>query len=268
MDDVYLKTRKDPDNWEEEANKRIEEIRKSNVNITVVATSQQIKTFTTDLTLQVSQTSHNFVFGTALDCGHISDCLESDYDDEYCQFANNHYNMLVCNYRMKIKYVEETQGEYRYKEGDDMVEWAKIHNMRARGHSLLWAKGSNNPDWLNDMYGDKFVAAVYDRIDDAVKRYEGYVEHWDVINEMIDQGGESHKFYIEHSGDENIRTQIFQRAKELSSETMMFLNDYGVVDNRQGRFTLYQAQIRELLGSGAPIDGIGLQVGYIYIVNC
>ena len=41
---------------------------------------------------------------------------------------------------------------------------------------------------------------------------------------------------------------------------MFFLNDYGIVDDRYGRFNLYQEQIRELLAGGAPIDGIGLQV--------
>ena len=43
-------------------------------------------------------------------------------------------------------------------------------------------------------------------------------------------------------------------------ETMFFLNDYGIVDDRYGRFRLYQEQIRDLLQDGAPIDGIGLQV--------
>ena len=260
MDDVYLTTREDPDNWEEEANKRIEQLRKSNADIKIVASSNHIKGQTSGYTLQVDQKTHNFAFGTALDCGHISECLQSGVDDEYCQFASDHYNMLVCAYRMKIRYVEEVQGEYNYQSGDDMIEWTKLHNMRARGHALLWAKESNNPDWLKPMYGDEFVAAVYDRVDDATKRYSGYVEHWDVINEMVDQGGESHRFYIEHSGDENIRPKIFQRAKEISPETMFFLNDYGIVDDRYGRFNLFQEQIRELLAGGAPIDGIGLQV--------
>ena len=234
------------------------------MNITIVS-STTLKQQTIDLsnvnyTLHVTQKSHNFAFGTAVNCGTISDCLESGNDDKYCQFANDHYNMLVCNYKMKIRYVEEVQGEYHYKEGDNMVEWTKLHNMRARGHCLLWAKESNNPDWLQTMYGEEFMDAVYDRVDGAVKRYNGYVEHWDVINEMIDQGTESHRFYIEHSGDEDIRSKIFQRAQENSPETMFFVNDYGVVDNRHGRFSLYQEQIRELLQNGTPIDGIGLQV--------
>ena len=110
------------------------------------------------------------------------------------------------------------------------------------------------------MYGNEFVEAVFDRVEDSVTRYNGYLEHWDVINEMIDQGSDSHKYYIEHSGDKQIRTKIFNKAKDISPDTMLFLNDYGVVDDRYNRLELYQEQIRELLENGTPIDGIGLQV--------
>lgn len=77
---------------------------------------------------------------------------------------------------------------------------------------------------------------------------------------MVDEGNERHNFYKNHSGDEQIRSMIFQRAKEISPETKFFLNDYGIVDDRYGRFRMYQEQIRGLLQDGAPIDGIGLQV--------
>jgi len=57
MDQVYLTVRENPDNWEDEANERIVKIRKSNVNITVLATSQYGDDLKSDLTLQVTQTS-------------------------------------------------------------------------------------------------------------------------------------------------------------------------------------------------------------------
>ena len=33
------------------------------------------------------------------------------------------------------------------------------------------------------------------------------VAHWDVINEMVNQGSESHEFYMEHTGDPLIRLE-------------------------------------------------------------
>ena len=246
------------DSWKDEANQQIEKLRKSNANIAI--TGNQNFENPSNLKLSIRQTSHDFAFGTAVDCQRISDCFESGQDDKYCSFAKNNYNMLVCGYRMKIKYVEMKEGEYNYKEGDNTIAWAEKNDMTVRGHSLLWAKAPNNPSWLQKLYGEEFIKAIYDRVDNAVSRYDGKVPHWDVINEMIDQGSINHTFHLDHSWDSNIRTKVFQRAKALSPDTMLFLNDYGVVDNRSGRFEMYQDQIRELLASGTPIDGIGLQV--------
>ena len=47
---------------------------------------------------------------------------------------------------------------------------------------------------------------VYKHVDDTMNHFNHLgVVHWDVINEMIDQGEASHQFYIEQSGDENFR---------------------------------------------------------------
>ena len=76
---------------------------------------------------------------------------------------------------------------------------------------------------------------------------------------MIDQGPVNHTFYLDHTGDPEIREKVYKYAKELSPDTLLFLNDYGIILNQSGRFSLYQQQIRDLLAAGAPIDAIGLQ---------
>lgn len=151
------------------------------------------------------------------------------------------------------------KGDDNYQAGDDMVAWAQDNRLRARGHALLWSKLANNPEWVRDLYGDDMVEAIYDRVDSAMKRYDGKVEHWDVINEMVDQGHENHTFYMDRIGDPEIRTKVFLRARSNSPATKLFLNDYGIVLDKYGRFGMYQDQIRELLHSKAPLDGIGLQ---------
>ena len=73
---------------------------------------------------------------------------------------------------------------------------------------------------------------------------------------------------MDQTGDREIRQKIFKHVKELSPNTLFFLNDYGIVMNYGGRFQIFQEQIRELLAGGAPIDAIGLQshikVKFIY----
>ena len=76
---------------------------------------------------------------------------------------------------------------------------------------------------------------------------------------MVDQGNENHTFFLDHTGDPEIRVKIFKYVKELSPDTLFFLNDYGIILNKYGRFTLFQEQIREFLAAGASIDAIGLQ---------
>ena len=76
---------------------------------------------------------------------------------------------------------------------------------------------------------------------------------------MVDEGAENHTFYMDHTGDPEIRSKIFKQAKNLSPDTLFFVNDYGIILDKYGRFNLYQEQIRSLLAAGAPIDAIGLQ---------
>ena len=64
---------------------------------------------------------------------------------------------------------------------------------------------------------------------------------------------------MDQTGDPKIRHKIFNHVKELSPDTMLFLNDYGIIMPFSGRFQLYQEQIRGFLDAGVPIDAIGLQ---------
>ena len=68
---------------------------------------------------------------------------------------------------------------------------------------------------------------------------------------------------------------MFKLAKSISPDTLLFLNDYGILMDkwvsdyllsqcvllplclRYGRFALFQQQIRDLLAQGAPIDALG-----------
>ena len=79
------------------------------------------------------------------------------------------------------------------------------------------------------------------------------------FSEMVDQGEAGHTFYIEHSGDPDIRAKIYKHVKERYPATMFFVNDYGIITDSHNRFSLYQQLIRDLLAAGAPIDGIGIQ---------
>ena len=62
---------------------------------------------------------------------------------------------------------------------------------------------------------------------------------------MVNQGNNNHEFYMEHTGDPLIRSKtsiifskdifrskMFKLAKSLSPDTMLFLNDHGIIMDR------------------------------------
>ena len=69
----------------------------------------------------------------------------------------------------------------------------------------------------------------------------------------------NNNFYVDGTGDPEIRASMFKRAKELSPDTLLFVNEYGVLLDKYGRFEGFREVVRNLLASGAPVDALGLQ---------
>ena len=127
---------------------------------------------------------------------------------------------------------------------------------------MLWSKFGNNPEWTWDIFGEEFEEVVYKHVDDTMDHFNSLgVVHWDVINEMIDehQGPLNHTFYIDQSGNENIRADIHIHVKENYPHNMFYVNDYGIIMDTAHRFSSFQKLLRDLFSRGVQIDGIGLQ---------
>ena len=250
IDDVFLYD-EDASDWISEANSRIDAIRKNNVNLAFVFQDDAPE----DLSLEINQQTHQFAFGSAVQSIQISQCLGGN--TPYCSFAKDNFNFMTDTYRMKWPEQEPVQGELNIDSMevvDRFIEWASEHDMQVRGHSLLWARSGNNPEWVGNLEGDALIDAMKSRVDTAVALYDGLVPHWDVNNEMI-----GNNFYVDKTGDPTIRAKMFNRAKELSPDTLLFVNEYGVLLDKYGRFEAFQVLLRELLSQGANIDAIGLQ---------
>ena len=81
------------DSWQEEANTRIEELRKSDVQINFVDVDA------TELSVEVEQVSHSFPFGQAVNSERIAECQHSGTDDGQCSFIRANYNWIVDTFR-------------------------------------------------------------------------------------------------------------------------------------------------------------------------
>ena len=81
------------DSWQEEANKRIEEIRKSEVTFNFLDVDAR------ELRLEVEHLAHSFPFGQAVSSGKIAECHYTGTDDGECSFIKTNYNMIVDTFR-------------------------------------------------------------------------------------------------------------------------------------------------------------------------
>jgi len=236
--------------WEEQANARIDEIRKNDLSITAEIPANIDPA---NVRVELSHVRHKFPFGTALNGQKIRKCLESGSDDLYCSFAKENFNYVVLENAMKWGSIEPNRGQFRYENADATLIWAAERGMRARGHTLFWAVPHHQtPAWVEALSGTDLVDAVHEHVENVVTHFDGMVEAWDVNNEMIHGS-----FFVDQSGDASIRLKMFQWAHQKNPELLLFVNDYNIIAGSEE--AKYRQLIQNLLDQGAPISGIGVQ---------
>ena len=108
LDSVALEAVEDSGDWEEEADRRIDMLRRREVRVEVrLEEGVQAE----DLVLEMVQDNHAFPFGTAVKSATIAACLDAGEEDAYCSFVRENFNWVVDTYRMKWRASEPSQGQ-------------------------------------------------------------------------------------------------------------------------------------------------------------
>src|SRR4051812_25899451 len=101
-----------------------------------------------------------------------------------------HFNSLTAENAMKMGPIHPREDEYYWKDADSIVNFAKAHGMKVRGHNLCWH--AQAPAWMfKNSNGDTVTKEVLlqrlkDHITTVVNRYKNNIYAWDVVNEAID----------------------------------------------------------------------------------
>ena len=185
------------------------------------------------------------------------------------------YNMVVCENEMKFDAVEPSKGSFSFGDGDRLVNFAKRHNMRVRGHTLAWH--SQVPSWLtsdgtkntNNFTRKQLLDILHNHIKNVVTHWKGKVAEWDVANEVLSDNQQT--IYSNPNGydlrpsvwatgiGEDFLDSAFVWAHKYDPDAVLILNDYGVENKGWGKSeALYNLAMR-LRNSGIPIHGVGLQ---------
>lgn len=179
--------------------------------------------------------------------------LSMDY--QYADVLSREFNFLTPENAMKWGGIE-TNG---FGLADGLVNFAAAHQMRVKGHTLIWQRSL--PKWVNkEMSSDELNQAVQDHIRSEVGRFKGRVYAWDVVNEAVDPNGKGlqNTIFIEKLGEDYI-AEAYRLAHETDPDALLFYNDYGAEGVNAKSDRVYDL-VKGLLGKGVPIHGVGLQM--------
>lgn len=247
--------------WRIDALNRIEQVRKGEMTIKVVNKNNgPIK----NATIKVNMVQHNFGFGTAVS---VSRWLNSGSNDlmyrsklEDLTGDGRSFNIAVIENGLKWPAWEGTWAGTK-DEVVEVVDWLKSNGMRVRGHNLVWPlydhlpddleKNKENPEYIKNRIREHiFEEAGYDGI-------KGYIDEWDVINEM------SHCLDLRDVFQtEDIYTDWMNWAYEADSNALMYINEYSIINgggNDSASRQKYKEIIERLINQGAPLRGLGVQ---------
>jgi endo-1,4-beta-xylanase len=197
--------------------------------------------------------------GAAVNPAHLSEA-------EYAGTLAREFNMVEPENVMKWRFTEPARGQFDFGPGDQVVAFAEAHQMKVRGHNLLWA--IRNPAWLTQarFTPPELREIMHQHIARVAGHYTGKVFAWDVVNEAFDaHGGLSHSIWYDRPGIGQAGQgtayieQAFRWAREADPKALLFYNDYAAEGLNAKSEAIYH-MVSDFKRRGVPIGGVGLQM--------
>jgi endo-1,4-beta-xylanase len=170
-----------------------------------------------------------------------------------------HFDQVTAENEMKMFALQPMPGAWNFDAADQMVDWARAHGKRVRGHTLVY--GQQLPWWIRGRQWtrDELLQVMKDHITMVMRHFSGRVAEWDVVNEAIDWNGSFiPNLWYQVIGPSYVE-QAFRFAHDADPSAKLFYNDNGldVADNP------HTVGVRNLVAGlrsrGVPIDGVGSQ---------
>ena len=176
--------------------------------------------------VKVRQTRHKFLFGCNI--FKLGRCRTPEDNAAY----EKHFAELL-NFATLPFYwwnYERRKGAPQDERTDEIVRWCKAHDVTTKGHPLAW--NYVDPPWLAGT-AEEIMQLQFKRIERCVRRFEGAIGIWDVVNEATHYDREQLKRNAPRLTEaitrmgvgEYVRT-AFKQARKASPEATLVINDY------------------------------------------
>jgi endo-1,4-beta-xylanase len=195
---------------------------------------------------------NGILIGAAVGASYLNEAL-------YAQTLSREFNILTTENALKFEPVHPSRGMYTFSDADAIISFAESHNMKVRGHTLVWHQ--QLPGWIigGTFTHEEWINILHDHITTVVSRYRGRIYAWDVVNEAIDDSGSlRNTVWLQGIGPEYIKL-AFEWAHEADPQALLFYNEYGASGTGVKSDAVYNL-VKNLTESGVPIDGVGFQM--------
>lgn len=177
-------------------------------------------------------------------------------NDQYRDLVINQFNTITPENVLKFNYIHPGKELFDWQAMDDLVNFARQHNKKVHGHTLLWHRSV--PSWLN-IYEGSWEELITSHITTVVKRYKNDIHSWDVVNEALNEDGTLRtSVWFDNVGPSYIE-QAFRAAHMADPDALLFYNDYNLEFNPVKLDAAINLCNRLKL-KGIPVDGIGMQM--------
>lgn len=203
--------------------------------------------------VEVKQKRHAFLFGSNIFTWANPDKnREAAYRERFAELLN--YATLPFYWWS----YEAEQGRPQHDKSQQIAQWCREYGVATKGHPLMWNYAE--PRWLPDD-----LAAVrrlqLARIDDCVRRFQGLIDRWDVVNEAVHfdreqclQRAPRLSAVWKEAGRVEWTRECFVAARRANPAATLLINDYRTDPP-------YERLIEQLVDDqGKPLyDAIGIQ---------
>lgn len=253
--------------WRAAAEARIEQHRKSDINVRVVDESGNP---VENSQVNINMLEHKFGFGSAIAVNRL---VNNTFDDlMYRQKLQDltgdgrTFNVSVIENALKWPTWENESWPTDKAGTVEAVKWLKDIGIKVRGHNLVWPGWQYLPDDIENNRSNS--AYISQRIDEHIREIAGFeglkgeLYEWDVINEAVHNTDLANIL-----GGEEVYADWFNLAAEVDPDTKLFINEYSIISSAGMDFSAqqnYAGLIQFLIDQDTRIDGIGIQchVGY------
>jgi endo-1,4-beta-xylanase len=169
-------------------------------------------------------------------------------------------SQLTAEWEMKMEYIVQDDGRFRFDAPDRIAAFARSHGMRLFGHTLVWYAQKPPAFERLDETRANFGQAYRNYILAVVGRYKGLASGWDVVNEPVAEDGDGWRdsLWSQRLGRLDHMVRAFTHAREADPSAVLFLNDYNL-ESLPAKRASFMKLVEALLTAGAPLTGIGTQ---------